>query len=126
MNVAKILVVEDEPTICKMCALTLTGEGFGVDIAANGKIAGTMLVSREYDLILVDIKMPDMDGKQLYQMIVKEYPQLINGVIFTSGDVLSGDTERFIKKSGRLFLPKPFTIVELKSVITEGLHRFAI
>lgn len=119
----KVLVVEDEPSICKVCSLTLTGEGFGVDIAANGEIAGTMLKKREYDLILVDIKMPDMDGKQFFQMIVQEYPRLINGVIFTSGDVLSGDTEKFIKKSGRLFLPKPFTLNELKSVITEGLHR---
>jgi DNA-binding response OmpR family regulator len=72
MKVVKILVVEDEPTICKICSLTLSGEGFGVDIAANGKIAGTMLGRREYNLILVDIKMPSMDGKQLYQMIVQK------------------------------------------------------
>ena len=43
MTVGKILVVEDEPTICNICSLALTGEGFEVDIAANGKIAGTML-----------------------------------------------------------------------------------
>jgi DNA-binding response OmpR family regulator len=72
VKVVKVLVVEDEPSICKICSLTLTGEGFGVDIAANGKIAGTMLGRREYNLILVDIKMPSMDGKQLYQMIVQK------------------------------------------------------
>jgi DNA-binding response OmpR family regulator len=119
----RILVVEDEPTICRVCSQTLTGEGFEVDIAANGSIAEGRLGEKEYDLVLIDIRTPVMNGKQLYQSIVERRPALASGVIFTTGDVLGGDTKSFLEQSDRLFLPKPFTPDELKAVVKEALSR---
>jgi DNA-binding response OmpR family regulator len=119
----RILVVEDEPTICRFCSQTLTGEGFEVDIAANGSIAEGRLGEKEYDLVLIDIRTPVMNGKQLYQSIVERRPALASRVIFTTGDVLGGDTKSFLEQSGRLFLPKPFTPDELKAIVREALSR---
>ncbi len=117
----KILVVEDDPVISRICARTLTGEGFDVDIASNGNIAESMLEEKQYVLVLIDIRTPVMNGKQLYQSIMERHPEMVGGVIFTTGDMLAGDTKTFLEQSGRLFLPKPFTPDELKTVVKEAL-----
>jgi DNA-binding response OmpR family regulator len=117
----KILAVEDEPVISRICLQTLVDEGFKVDIAANGGIAEGMLQRKKYDRVLIDIRTPVMNGKQLYQFIVERHPEVAGGVIFTTGDLLAGDTKSFLELSGRLFLPKPFTPDELKTVVKEAL-----
>jgi DNA-binding response OmpR family regulator len=119
----RVLVVEDEPVVSRVCSQTLRGEGFKVDIAANGSLAQGMLAEKEYDLVLIDIRTPVMNGKQLYQSILESHPEVVSGVIFTTGDVLGGDTKSFLEQSGRLFLRKPFTPDELKSIAREALKR---
>ncbi len=120
----RILVVEDEPAICRVCSRTLIGEGFEVDIAANGSLAEGMLeTDKDYELILVDIRTPVMNGKQLYESIARKHPELTKRVIFTTGDILGGDTERFLKESGQLFMPKPFTPDELKTIVIKALEQ---
>ena len=120
---SKILVVEDEPAICRVCSRTLTSEGFEVDIAVNGSLADDMLESgKNYDLILIDIRTPVMNGRQLYESIVKKHPELVSRVIFTTGDVI-GDNKSFLEESGRLYLPKPFTPDDLKTIVEEALRQ---
>ena len=123
VDAGRVLVVEDEPVISRVCSQALRGEGFEVDIAANGSIAEGMLEKKEYALILIDIRTPVMNGKQLYQSINDKHPDLTDRVIFTTGDLLGGDTKNFLEQSGRLFLPKPFTLDELKIVVKEALGR---
>ena len=65
----------------------------------------------------------EMDGKELYVWLLQEYPQMIRGVIFTTGDTMGRDTQGFLDKAGRAFLPKPFTPSELKAVLKEALKR---
>ncbi len=119
----KVLVVEDEPSISQVCQRVLTGEGFEVDIAVNGKVAQDMLDKRQYDLCLIDIRTPAMNGKELYQWLKEKHPQAANRVIFTSGDVMGDDTKGFLEKAARPFLPKPFTPGELRNVIREALKQ---
>jgi len=115
----RILVVEDEPAICSLCRRVLTDEGFEVDIAANGKVAQDMVEEKQYDLFLFDIKLPVMNGRELYQWLKEKHPKQISKVIFTSGSVLGEDTQLFIEQTGRPFLPKPFTPDELEAIIRE-------
>jgi len=117
----RILVVEDEPAICDVCRRVLTSEGFEVDIAVNGEIAQDMLGKKDYDLCLIDIRTPVMNGKELYQCIQEKHPQLAGRVIFTTGDVVAGDTQSFLEQTGRPFLPKPFVPDELKAIMRETL-----
>ena len=65
-DVKRILVIEDEPAICALCQRALSSEGFKVDIAVNGKEAQDMIEKRQYDLYLLDIRLPVMNGKELY------------------------------------------------------------
>ena len=121
-GVKRILVVEDEPAICQVCQKVLTSEGLEVDIAINGEVAQDMLGKKDYDLCLIDIRTPVMNGKQLYQCIQEKHPKLVNGVIFTTGDVAREDTQSFLEQIGRPFLPKPFTPDELKTIVSETLR----
>ena len=123
VGLKKILVVEDEPAIGEVCLRVLTSEGFEVDIAVNGEIALDMLDEKNYGLCLIDIRTPVMNGKQLYQVIIRKHPKLAGGVIFTTGDVLDGYTQRFLELVGRPFLSKPFTPDELMTIIRETLSQ---
>lgn len=119
----RILVVEDEPAIDDLCQRVLTREGFEVDIAVNGKIARRMIEEHKYGLFLFDIKMPIMNGMELYQWLFKKYPHLAGRVIFISGSVVSGETQIFLKQIGRPFLPKPFSSAELITIVRETLRQ---
>ena len=117
----RVLVVEDEPAICELCLRVLAGEGFEVDIAVNGKVAQDMIEKQQYDLCLVDIKLPEMNGKELYQWLQEKHPQLASRVIFATGSVMGGDTQSFLEQTDRPFLPKPFAPDELKAIVRETL-----
>lgn len=111
------LVVEDEPTIAKMCIRVLGAEGFEVDVAIDGKVAQDLLRKNTYDLCLIDIRTPGMSGIELYQQLEDECPKMKNRVIFTTGDVINENIRAFLDETGRPFLPKPFTPSELRSKI---------
>jgi DNA-binding response OmpR family regulator len=117
-----ILVVEDEPTICDVCMRVLAGEGHDVDVAADGLVAKGMLAKKDYDLCLVDIRTPVMNGKELYQHIINNNPEMADRVIFTTGDLVDGYTQRFLEMTGRPYLTKPFTPDELRAIVKEALQ----
>jgi CheY-like chemotaxis protein len=119
----RILVVEDELEITRVCIRTLVPEGYQVDTAGDGSVAEDMLKKKVCDLIFMDIRTPVVNGKQLYKHISEHYPGLVEGVIFTTGDITSTDTQQFLEQSGRPFLLKPFTLDELKSVVRETVVR---
>ncbi len=122
-NIKRVLVVEDEPAICDVCWRVLTGESLEIDIAVNGKVAQDMVVDKQYDVLLLDIKMAIIDGKELYQWLQEKHPQLVSRVILTTGSVTGKDTATFIEQTGRPFLPKPFTPAQLKSIVSDTLRQ---
>ena len=119
----KILLVEDEPVITQVCLRVLTSLGYQVDVASNGTIAKDILVEGDYDLVIIDIRTPIMDGRQLYEHIEERYPALTNKIIFTTGDVISSEIQHFLGQSGRPCLLKPFNPEELKAVVKEALSQ---
>jgi len=80
-----------------------------------------MIGENQYDLCLIDIRTPEMNGKELHQWLQEKHPQQADRVIFTTGDVMGGDTTTFIEQTGRPFLPKPFTPNELKAKVREAI-----
>lgn len=113
----KILLVEDEPIICYICIRTLKEEGLKVDVAENGRVAQQNISETNYDLALVDIRTPLMNGKDLYEYIKNNKPGLEEKIIFTTGDTMGDDTSAFLAKAGRPYLAKPFTPAELKEIV---------
>ena len=89
----KILVVEDEPAVSKVCRRALASEGFEVDIAADGSIAQDMVEKKQYDFCLIDIKTPEMDVKELLQWLKEKHPSLMGRVILTTGRVMAQGTQ---------------------------------
>ena len=116
-----ILIVDDEPAICQFCQRVLTEEAFEVDMASDGRAAQSMISEREYDLYLVDLKMPLMSGRELYKWLQQVYPRSAAKVVFITGSAIGQDTQTFLQSSGRPVLPKPFTTEELKTRITQTL-----
>jgi DNA-binding response OmpR family regulator len=122
-NGKKVLVLEDEPSISRICVRTLTGEGFKVTVAEDGKVAQGFLNQEKYDLYLFDVRTPGMSGVELYQHLEANFPELANRVVFTTGDVWSRSVETLLKKTNSLSLTKPFTPNELRRVVEEAMRR---
>jgi CheY-like chemotaxis protein len=91
-GVGNIAGVDDEPVIANALARLLRRDGRTVDTAANGSLALMKLQERAYDLILSDLRMPELDGSGLYRALETRYPQLCQRFIFLTGDTLNPDT----------------------------------
>ena len=85
-------------------------------------IAGKMLGETEYDLCLIDIRTPIMNGRELYQYILDKYPDFTGKIIFTTGDVLDEKLASMLDGAERPYLPKPFTPDELGTIVKEALE----
>ena len=117
-----ILAVDDEPLIINFISRVLQKEGYVVDVASEAETAVNLLKTGEYDEILLDIKMPEMDGIELYYYMKNLSETLIRKVIFITGDVMSVDTHRFLEKTGAVFIPKPFDADALRDVVKKRLN----
>jgi signal transduction histidine kinase len=116
-----ILVVDDEPEVAEVVAESLRGQGHHVDVALGG-MAGLALIARgHYDLILSDVKMPDLDGKALFREVRGLDPALARHFVFTTGDGLSSETQGFFEKTGVPILRKPFDLSEVQKVVGQVL-----
>ncbi|APV45122.1 Response regulator receiver domain-containing protein [Dehalogenimonas formicexedens] len=116
----RILVVEDEYSISEICKRTLTADGFDVSLATDGHIALRLISEQDYDLILVDVKMPNMTGIEMHYRLTNENPEAARRVIFATGDVF-GDTLDAVAASGCLCLSKPFSPAELRCKVKQAL-----
>ena len=123
IDIKSILVVEDETAIREICMKALSSEGYEVELVINGKLAEEKLKGKKYDLLLIDIRTPVMNGKELYNYILKEVPDMTDKVIFTTGDIMADNLQRFIEKTGSPFLPKPFTPSDLRKIVKETLEQ---
>ena len=121
---ARILIVDDEPTILEFLSHLLAAEGHQVETADNSRDALEMIKNRRYSLILLDIKLPDMSGIELYQHIKKIAPSLTRRVIFITGDVTGSDTRKFLTENKAPYITKPFDIKQLKEELTNMLNRY--
>ena len=120
----RILVIEDEIPVSVVSQRTLSGEGYEVKIALDGHQAQDILCQNNFDLILMDVKIPGMTGMELYEWLKGKYPEKAERVIFTTGDVMSGNTQSFLEQTARPYLAKPFTPVELRTIVKQGLEQF--
>jgi CheY-like chemotaxis protein len=112
-----VLVVDDEPAIRSAIVRYFAGLGHAVDAAGTGAEAYAWLESRRYDVVLLDLRMPDTSGDAIYRELLERDPSHAARVIFLTGDVQSGATQQFIDASGRASVMKPFSFDELTRVV---------
>jgi CheY-like chemotaxis protein len=119
------LVVDDEAELADTLAGMLRAEGYQVTTANSGHEARAMLAVADMDLIVSDIRMPEMDGPALFAWLQRERPELAARVAFVTGDTLGVDAVRFLARSGRPLMEKPFTRASLKRLLTGHAERRA-
>jgi CheY-like chemotaxis protein len=118
----RILVVDDERVVVDLLDYYLRSEGHSVDISRDGRAALNKLKESDYDLILCDIKMPEVTGQELFQWIEANKPNLAERVIFITGDVATPETLAFLNNPPKRWLEKPFDLTELRKAIAETLN----
>jgi CheY-like chemotaxis protein len=117
-----ILVVDDESSIARALAHLLRRDGHTVDTAANGRLALAKLRTQMYDLLLCDLRMPELDGPGLYQALQHEHPHYLARIIFLTGDTLSPEARTFLEQVRVPRLSKPFRAAEVRRLILQVLQ----
>jgi DNA-binding NtrC family response regulator len=114
-----ILVIDDEEIVRKSCMRTLVPEGFKVDVARDGLEGLRMLNAKNYDLILIDLKMPNMDGMEVLENMQTMSPG--SKVIIITGYSAVETAVKAIKMGAFNYLEKPFTPDSLLEAVKEAL-----
>jgi DNA-binding response OmpR family regulator len=100
-------------------------DGHHVDTARNGREALEYIDQRHYDVIITDIKMPDMDGRALHQRLRELDSELARRTIFITGDTVSPETRTFLDRVRNPVLAKPFRIREVRETLSAILEEEA-
>ena len=113
----RLLVVDDEAPILHYMQATLQAWGHVVVVAADGEQAFAHVAAAPFDLVICDLRMPRVGGRELYERLARERPDVAAKVVFATGDTVRGDTLAFLERLGRPYLRKPFTLAELRRVL---------
>jgi two-component system NtrC family sensor kinase len=115
----RVLVVDDEPHILHYMQATLESWGHAVVLASDGSQALKRALTQPFDLIICDLRMPRLGGREMYQTLAQMHPAVAERIIFATGDTVRGDTLQFLERLGRPFLHKPFKLDELRRVLAD-------
>ena len=118
---ARILVIDDDSIIRLACEKTLAPLGYSVDTAESGETGLAMLRQKSYDLVLLDLMMPEMSGSEVLEHI-RAYDENIIIIIITGFATIESAVES-LKKGVYDYIPKPFTPEDLRNVVRKGLER---
>jgi len=121
MKGAKILIVDDEPPIRTACAKILAEQGAWVETAGDGLEGLEKAKAQDFDLALIDLKMPQMDGMQLLEHLNQLDPDLVK-IVITGFATLDTAIEA-VQKGAYDYLPKPFTPGEMRTRVRRGVEK---
>jgi DNA-binding response OmpR family regulator len=117
-----VLVVDDEEAIRAALKRFFSRRGWSVLEAADGESARTLLdpaSGHAFELVICDLSMPRVSGRDLYRWLSRHRPEALRRLVFSSGDVISGDSSTFLVETGRPVLPKPFELSELSRIVED-------
>ena len=117
----RVLVAEDEDSLREIVREVLEGEGCQVVEAADGRAALEQLAAQTFDLVISDVKMPDVGGLEVYRRACGSNPALAGRFLFVTGDWVSDDTARFLQQTGCAHLEKPYNVDQLVRRLEELL-----
>lgn len=115
-----ILLIDDDVSIVELLTTVLTGEGFAVDSAFTGEDGVEQFHSTTPDLVILDWKLPDLDGIAVCQRLraASDVPILMLTGMYKTGDAITG-----LEAGADDYLPKPFSARELLARIRRLLRR---
>ena len=119
----RVLVVDDEASVRVSLQRYLAGRGHEVETTASGEDALTRLKATKYDAVIVDMRMPDLSGEQLFERLRSNDPSHAERVIFTTGDLVNDQMRRFLDGTGRPCVPKPFEFASFDQALPAARRR---
>jgi CheY-like chemotaxis protein len=121
MSPLRILLAEDNASSQKVATAMLKRLGYRADTVANGIEALEALERQHYDVVLMDIRMPEMDGLEATRAIRQRFPDNGPKVIAITAYALEGDRELCIEAGMDDYIPKPVKMEDLKAVLERSL-----
>lgn len=119
----RILVAEDNATNQQLAVRFLTRMGFEADVVGNGLKAVEAVRRQAYDVVLMDVHMPEMDGLEAAQRIAEEHGAQRPQIIAMTANAMQGDRERSLAMGMDDYVTKPIRIVELQAALTAAGER---
>lgn len=120
-NKTRILVVDDEPVVCRNCFKILTESGYEVETLQSSRAALERIKEELFDVAIVDLKMPGLDGMELLRLIKETNPEVI--VIMITGYSTIENAVEAMKLGAFDYIPKPFTPDELSVRVEKALEK---
>src|SRR5687768_8778040 len=117
----RMLVVDDSPQM-KRFLERFFGDAFEVEGVSDGSVALERLeAGSTYDVVVLDLSMPVLDGRELYDIMQQRFPQLVDRVVILTGGAVSSADERFLRSVPNPVVGKPFDNDDLRAIV----HRTA-
>jgi len=113
----RVLVVDDEYDVGRIISDVLSHEGHQVDVAQAGSLALEMIERQGYDVVLSDVRMPEMDGPSFYRHLLETNPRQVEGLAFITGDTLSPRVREFLNQARRPHLEKPLLPRDIRDLV---------
>src|SRR5712692_9033689 len=109
-HVKSILVVDDDAMFAKLLEDILAGEGYRVTTAGHGVVALMLLADQVFDLIMIDIRMPELDGPGFYRELERSNPDQAGRVMFMTGGAVGAQTAGLVPTVRTPVLRKPLAV----------------
>jgi CheY-like chemotaxis protein len=115
----RVLIIDDEPSIRAALKRFFVRRGWQVDEAADGADGLSVLLDgkSEFAVVISDLKMPGCSGMELHDHVASVAPELLDRVIFSTGDVASRDAAEFVRRTRCTVLQKPFELRALEALV---------
>ena len=120
----RILVVEDEPDVRSMMAEALSLDDHEVDVATDGAHALRLLDEYTYNLIVSDLRMPSLDGRELYRALQQRHGADLPPVIFVTRQGYEPHYADFLFRTAEHVLAKPFDQKQLRDLVIQVLQKY--
>jgi two-component system NtrC family sensor kinase len=117
----RILVIDDEEVVREVLESALSRDGYQVETLSSPREALPKLELGQYNLILADLKNPDMSGKEFFEELGTRLPDMISRVIFITGDAASPNAREFLQDVGRPVIEKPFELHALQCQVAKAM-----
>jgi CheY-like chemotaxis protein len=115
----RVLIIDDEPSIRAALRRFFTRRGWQVDEAEDGSEGLSALLSARsnYSAVISDLKMPGCSGVELHDHIAAVAPELLDRIVFSTGDVASRDAAAFVQRTRCTVVQKPFELRALEKIV---------
>lgn len=115
----RVLILDDEPCISELLSAMLGMLGYSATKCCSPTAALEILSREDFEVVLSDFRMPQMNGDEFFRRAVNARPELASRIVFLTGDTMSEETQLFLNKHSSRHLSKPFDLASVEQAISE-------